>query len=155
MGLKGFYWWLRKKKGYNPTLRQPKRHSLPENAMVRVDVLTFYNKIRWTYTKYAHDKPKAHGILFAHIKNYGDPLRMVYYVDGVPAMEKKETHRKRNAKRVKALKAAEVAINILSERISQDKPPTKVMFKNVDKNMRGTLKHLHGPFRIVKTLLIS
>ncbi|KAF9918007.1 hypothetical protein FBU30_000411 [Linnemannia zychae] len=52
-------------------------------------------------------------------------------------MEKKETHRKPNAKRVRALMAAEVAINTLSERISRDKPPTKVMFKNVDKNMQG------------------
>ncbi|KAG9071286.1 hypothetical protein KI688_005497 [Linnemannia hyalina] len=115
MGLKGLYWWLRRKKGYNPTLRHPKRYPLPDDAMVRVDVLSFYSKILWAYIKYAHDKSKAHAILFAHIKKYGDPLRMVFYVDGLPALEKKEAHHERNAKRVKALMAAEVATNTLSE----------------------------------------
>lgn len=105
--------------------------------MVRVDVLSFYSKILWAYTKYAHDKSKAHAILFAHIKKCGDPLRMVFYVDGLPALEKKEAHRERNTKRVKALMAAEVATNTLSERIGRGKPPTKAMFKNVDKNLRG------------------
>ncbi|KAF9536178.1 hypothetical protein EC957_012261, partial [Mortierella hygrophila] len=62
---------------------------------------------------------------------------MVFYVDGHPALEKKEAHRERNAKRVKALMAAEVATKTLSERIGRGKPPTKAMFKNVDKNLRG------------------
>ncbi|KAF8943175.1 hypothetical protein BGZ47_005701, partial [Haplosporangium gracile] len=117
MGLNGFYWWLRKKKSYNPTPRHPKHYPLPDGAKMRIDVLSFFKKIRWIYTKHAGDKTKAHTMLLAYLKKFGDPLRMVYYVDGVPALEKKETHRAREEKRVKALKTAKVAVETLNERV--------------------------------------
>ncbi|KAK5815552.1 hypothetical protein F5H01DRAFT_405658 [Linnemannia elongata] len=140
MGLKGFYPWLRKKKGYHPTLRHPMHHHLPDDAIIRVDVLSFFTKIRGIYTKHADDKTKAQAILFEHLKKYGDPSHMVFYVDGAPALEKKETHRERNEKRAKALKNAKVAIETLGNRINQGKPPTKQMFKNVERSLRGGFK---------------
>ncbi|KAF9123680.1 hypothetical protein BGW39_008793, partial [Mortierella sp. 14UC] len=141
MGLKGIYPWLRKK-GYNPTLRRPMHHRLPDNPqpIVRVDVLSLFTKIRRIYTKHSDDKTRAHSILFEHLKKYGNPSHMVFYVDGAPAFEKKETHRERNEKHVKALKNAKVAIEMLSNRVSQGKPPTKQMFKNVDNSLRGGFK---------------
>ncbi|KAF9551308.1 hypothetical protein EC957_009192 [Mortierella hygrophila] len=65
---------------------------------------------------------------------------MVFYVDGAPALEKKETHHGRNEKRAMALKTAKVAVETLSNRVSQGKPPTKQMFKNVEKSLRGGFK---------------
>ena len=142
MGLKGMHPWLRKKRGYNPTLRHPMHYHLPDDPLpiIRVDVLSFFTTIRRIYTKHTDDKPMAHAILFEHLKKYGNPSRMVFYVDGAPAFEKKETHRERNEKQVKALKNAVVAIEMLSNRVSQGKPPTKQMFKNVDNSLRGGFK---------------
>ena len=80
--LKGMHPWLRKKRGYNPTLRHPMHHHLPDDPINRVDVLSFFNNIRWIYTRHADDKTMAHAILFEHIKKYGNPSRMVFYVDG-------------------------------------------------------------------------
>ncbi|KAG0007546.1 hypothetical protein BGZ81_004782, partial [Podila clonocystis] len=93
MGLKGFYWWLHKKKGYHPTPHRPLDYPLPDGAKVRVDVLTFFSKICRAYTKHADVKTIACSILFEHLKKFGDPSCMVFYVDGTPALEKKETHR--------------------------------------------------------------
>lgn len=140
MGLKGFYPWLRKNKGYNPTLRHPVHHHLPDGAKILVDVLSFFCIIRRLCLQYADDKEKFHYALLAHLKKFGDPSRMVFYVDGAPALEKKETHHERDEKRVKALKTAEVAIAILSDRVNQGKPPTKKMFENVEKGLRGSFK---------------
>jgi hypothetical protein len=61
-----------------------------------VNILSFFNNIRWIYTRHADDKTMAHAILFEHIKNYGNPSHMVFYVDGAPTLEKKETHRGQN-----------------------------------------------------------
>lgn len=132
MGLKGFYPWLRKKKGYHPTLRHPMHHHLPDDAIIRVDVLSFFTKIRGIYTKHADDKTKAQAILFEHLKKYGDPSHMVFYVDGAPAFEKKETHRERNEKRAKALKNAKVAIETLGNRIGK----TSSIFCRLKSSMR-------------------
>ncbi|KAF9153146.1 hypothetical protein BG015_004007 [Linnemannia schmuckeri] len=118
---------------------------VPGGAKMHIDVLSFFKKIRWIYTKHAGDKTKAYTIPLAHLKKFGDPLRMVYYVDGVLALEKKETHRAREEKRVKAVKTSKVAIETLNERVSQGKPPTKEMFKNVEKS-------LHGGFQWVTVL---
>ncbi|KAG0303665.1 hypothetical protein BGZ97_001810, partial [Linnemannia gamsii] len=117
-------------------------HHLPDNPqpIVRVDVLSFFTKIRRVYTRHSDNKAKAHIILFEHIIKYGNPSHMVFYVDGAPAFEKKETHRKRNEKQVKALKNAKVAIETLSNRVMQGKPPTKQMFKNVESSLRGGFK---------------
>ncbi|KAG0297645.1 hypothetical protein BGZ96_005522 [Linnemannia gamsii] len=52
------------------------------------------------------------------------------------SLKKMEAHRERNAERVKALKASEVTIGTLSERIGQGKSSTKAMFKSIDKNLR-------------------
>ncbi|KAF8904151.1 hypothetical protein BGZ58_006531, partial [Dissophora ornata] len=73
MGLKGFYPWLGKKRGYNPTPRHPLHHPLPDGAKVRVDVLTFFNKIRGINIKHVDDKKMVHAILFKHLKKFGDP----------------------------------------------------------------------------------
>ncbi|KAK3812333.1 MAG: hypothetical protein J3R72DRAFT_462984, partial [Linnemannia gamsii] len=139
MGLKGIYPWLRKKKGYNPTLRHPKYHRLPDNPqpIIRVDVLSFFTKIQRIYTKHSDDTTRAHSILLEHLKKYGDPSHMVFYVDGAPAFEKKETHRERKEKQAKALKNAEVAIETLSNRVMHGKPPTKQIFSNVENSLRG------------------
>ena len=72
----------------------------------------------------------AHAILFEHIKKYGNPTRMVFYVDGAPAFEKKGIHRARNEKRVKALKAAKVAVETLNDHV----------FKNPEVSLRGGFK---------------
>ncbi|OAQ24036.1 hypothetical protein K457DRAFT_24528, partial [Linnemannia elongata AG-77] len=82
-------------------------HHLPDDSIIRVDVLSFFTKIRYIYTKHANDKTMAQAILFEHLRKYGNPSRMVFYVDGAPALEKKETHRERNEKRNKALKNAQ------------------------------------------------
>jgi hypothetical protein len=108
--------------------------------IIRVDVLSFFTKIRTIYTKHADDKQMAHTILFGHLKKYGNPSHMVFYVDGAPAFEKRETHRKRNTKQVKALKDAMVAIETLNNRVTQGKPPTKQMFRNIDKSLREGFK---------------
>ncbi|KAG0298727.1 hypothetical protein BGZ98_000089 [Dissophora globulifera] len=65
---------------------------------------------------------------------------MVFYVDGAPAVEKKETHRERYEKRVKALKSAEVAVETLSDRVRQGKSSTMQMFKNVEKGLREAFR---------------
>ncbi|KAF9906575.1 hypothetical protein EC991_000450 [Linnemannia zychae] len=89
------------------------------------------------FAKYSDGKIMAHSILFEHLKMYGDPAYMIFYVDGFPTLEKKETHRERSARRITALKSAKVTINTLGERISRGKPPTKAIFKNVNENLRG------------------
>ncbi|KAG9063354.1 hypothetical protein KI688_004236 [Linnemannia hyalina] len=115
-------------------------HHLPDGATIHVDVLSFFNNIRGINIRHTDNKTRAHAILFEHLKKYGNPSRMVFYVDGAPALEKKETHHERNEKRVKALKTAKVAVETLSNRVSQGKPPTKQMFKNVEKSLRGGFK---------------
>ncbi|KAF9130429.1 hypothetical protein BGX30_013492 [Mortierella sp. GBA39] len=140
MGLKGFYPWLRKKRDYHPTLRHPMHHHLPDGATIHVDVLCFFNNIRGIYARHADNKTRAHAIFFEHLNKYGNPSRMVFYVDSAPALEKKETHHERNEKQVKAFKTAKVAVETLSNRVSQGRPPTKQMFKNVEKSLHGGFK---------------
>ncbi|KAF9956089.1 hypothetical protein BGZ72_003026 [Mortierella alpina] len=140
MGLKGFYWWLRKKKGYDPILRVPTHCPVQEGAKVRLDVLSFFSRIRTIYTNYRDDKAKAHFILLEHLKKFADPAHTVYYVDGDPAAEKQATHRLREKKRNDALKTAKVAIEALNDRVSHGKPPTKEMFKQAEKGLRGGFK---------------
>ncbi|KAF9565018.1 hypothetical protein EC968_004278 [Mortierella alpina] len=139
MGLKGVYWWLRKRKGHDPVLRIPTHSSLPDGAKLRIDVLSFFNKIRSIYTEHADDKVKAHSILHAHLKKFDDPLHMVYYVDGLPALEK-DTHCTRESKWAEALETAKVALDNLDACIRQGKSPTKQMFKTAEKNLRGGFK---------------
>ncbi|KAF8928787.1 hypothetical protein BGZ47_001441, partial [Haplosporangium gracile] len=121
MGLEGFYPWLRKKRGYNPTLRNSMHYHLPHNSLptiptIRVNILSFFHKIREIYTTHADNKQLAHSILLEHIKKYGNPLRMrmAFYVDGAPAFKKRETRLKRNEKQVKDFKNAKIAIETLS-----------------------------------------
>ncbi|KAF9280673.1 hypothetical protein BGZ68_007096, partial [Mortierella alpina] len=140
MGIRGFYCWLRKKKNYDPVLRVPTHSPLPVGATLRLDVLSFFNKIRWIYTRYKDDKVKAHSILFEHLKQFGDPAHTVYYVDGYPAIEKEATHRVREEKRNDALKTAKAALDKFKERVSDARPPTKELFKKADKGLRGGFK---------------
>ncbi|CAO3565510.1 unnamed protein product [Mortierella alpina] len=140
MGLKGFYWWLRKKKCYDPILRVPTHCPVQEGARVRVDVLSFFIKIRTIYTSYRDDKVKAHYILLEHLKKFADPAHTVFYVDGNPAVEKQTTHRSRDEKRNDALKSAEAALDTIQERVRDAKPPTKELFKNAEKGLRGGFK---------------
>ena len=93
-----------------------------------------------TKRKHADDRTMARVVLFKHLKKFSDPSRMVFYVDGAPALEKKETHRERDERRVKALKTVEVAVETHSDRLRQGKPPTKQMFKNVEKGLQGAFK---------------
>ncbi|KAF9126356.1 hypothetical protein BGW39_006692 [Mortierella sp. 14UC] len=138
-GTEGFLPLTCKKRHYDPTPRHSIHHHLPDGATLRVDVLSFFNNIRRIYTKHP-DKTKAHTILFEHIKKYGNPSRMVFYVDGAPALEKQATHCLRDEKRVKAIKAAEVAVEKLSDRVNNGKNPTKQMFKDIEKGVRGGFK---------------
>ncbi|KAF9930130.1 hypothetical protein BGZ67_005985 [Mortierella alpina] len=140
MGLEGLYWWPRKKKCYNPILRLPKHSPLPDGATIRVHVLSFFHKIRWIYTRHTDDKIITHAVLLAHINKFGDPSRMVYYVEGYLALEKQDTHRIREERTIETIKTAEAAIENLNERIQQARLPTKELFKNVNKNLRGEFK---------------
>jgi hypothetical protein len=115
-------------------------HALPDSAIMHVEALSFFNIIRRIYTTHANDKPKAHALLFEHLRKYGDPLRMSFYVDGTPALEKKETRLERNDKQVMALKSANVAVETFSNRLSQGKPLTKQAFKEVENSLCGGFK---------------
>lgn len=139
MGLRGFYPWL-KKKGCNPTTRNPRYHHLPAGAVIRVDVLTFFHKIRTIFTKYSDDKTRACAILFEYLKKFGDPSRMVLYVDGEAALEKVATHQERERKRNSQLIAANEAIQLFEERVMEGRPPTSQMLKNVEKSLQGGFK---------------
>ena len=47
MGRKGFYPWLKKKRGCNPTPRHPIRHCLPDGDKIRVDVPACLSEAYW------------------------------------------------------------------------------------------------------------
>ncbi|KAF9983597.1 hypothetical protein BGZ75_004918 [Mortierella antarctica] len=152
MGLEGLYWWPRKKKCYNPILRLPKHSPLPDGATIRVHVLSFFHKIRWIYTRHTDDKIIAHAVLLAHINKFGDPSRMVYYVEGYPALEKQDTHRIREERTIETIKTAEAAIENLNERVQQARLPTKELFKNVNKNLQLRYLGIATNYKVIKGL---
>ncbi|KAF9140353.1 hypothetical protein BGX20_007550, partial [Mortierella sp. AD010] len=143
MGLNGFYPWLRKKRGYIPMSQNPKYIKLPKNCKMRVDVASFFSVIRSTYIKNTEDKTKAHQALLGYISRFGDISRMVFYVDGATAVEKKETHRKREEKRAKASQNASTAMKVLENHVSCGKIPTSRQFKDVTKVLNGAFKWSH------------
>ncbi|KAG0304586.1 hypothetical protein BGZ98_005304 [Dissophora globulifera] len=103
--------------GHNPTRRLPSHYLLPNSTKVRVD-------------------RRAHGTLFTHMKKFGDPSRMVFYVDEAEATEKKDTHRMREVNSVKSLKNTHASASIFKARVEGDKSPTRQMFKNIEIAMR-------------------
>ncbi|KAG0259713.1 hypothetical protein BGZ95_004607, partial [Linnemannia exigua] len=65
---------------------------------------------------------------------------MISYVDGAAAVEKKDTHRKREKKRIKALASASSAVKVLKDRVDNGKAPTSQQFKDVTKALHGAFK---------------
>ncbi|KAG0019442.1 hypothetical protein BGZ80_005807 [Entomortierella chlamydospora] len=141
MGLKGFYPWLRKKRGHNPRCRNPNHVRLPEDSKMRIDVASFFTVIRSTYSKNTKDKTKAHQALLGHISRFGGKSRMVFYVGGAAAVEKKETHMRREDRRVKSSQKASTAIKVLKDRVSCGKAPTNRQFKDATKALNGAFNN--------------
>ncbi|KAG0360409.1 hypothetical protein BGX24_005570 [Mortierella sp. AD032] len=128
MGLNGFYPWLRKKQEYDPQPRNPKHVQLATTSRLLVDVASFFSTIRTAYTKNITDRSKAHQALLAHISRFGH------------TSQKKDTHRKREKKRTKALESASSAVKVLEDRVDNGKAPTSQQFKDSTKALHGAFK---------------
>ncbi|KAF9926329.1 hypothetical protein FBU30_004096 [Linnemannia zychae] len=99
--------------------------------------------IRELYTRYSDDKTKAYTTLLEHLEKYRNSSRMMFYVDGAPALEKQETHCRRNEKLSKALNSANIPIEKLKECTRNDKRPIKQMYRDVEKGFRRGFKWSH------------
>ena len=93
----------------------------------------FYLAVRWAYTRFPDDKEMVHSVLEKMMSSLGDKNRLVFYIDGEPALEKHNTYRERRQKREKAGKEAETALDTLDNRIDTNKCITCQYFLRINK----------------------
>ncbi|KAG0202778.1 hypothetical protein BGX28_004788, partial [Mortierella sp. GBA30] len=85
-----------------------------------VDVLgCVYTRIRWAYSTLPMDL--AHAAVEKVLRLFADPSNSILYLDGSVALEKLDTHLRREKARQKALSIADECTNKLLDRIKQGK----------------------------------
>ncbi|KAG0041804.1 hypothetical protein BGZ83_001285, partial [Gryganskiella cystojenkinii] len=95
----------------------------------RVDILSFYGVIKNAYSR--HSPEKAHTILEEHLKRFGSKMNLILYVDGKPALEKKETSKQREETRDKATNKFTDSLDKLQGIIENNIKPRKRHFTEV------------------------
>ncbi|KAG0300939.1 hypothetical protein BGZ98_008742, partial [Dissophora globulifera] len=104
-------WQLLAKKGLVPDPFD--KISTDPTAKIRVDVCATHNTpIRHIYSN-PIDLDAAHSILEHWLLKISDKEKMRFYIDGLPAEEKKQTHSDRHERRQRALVKANTAVSKL------------------------------------------
>ena len=134
MGVK-YAWPLLRKKELVPE-SQGKVSLVSTVAKIRVDVCSTHNTpIRYYYSN-PTDLYAAHGKLERWLLKVGDTDKMRFYVDGMPAAEKKQTHVNRQQGRQKALIKSAAAITNLESRLADRKRIRKHHISSAHKLLR-------------------
>ncbi|KAI8594709.1 hypothetical protein EDD21DRAFT_71841 [Dissophora ornata] len=134
MGVKRAWPYVRKKG--NIPVTQPKVTPASPESKIRIDVCSTHNTpIRHFYSN-ATDLNAAHRKLESWLKKLGGKAQVRFYIDGLPAEEKKRTHAKRQQGRQHALAKAAAAITNLETRLSSNLRVRKHHITNASKNLR-------------------
>lgn len=139
MGLQDVWWWLRKKINYHPKLLYPCSNVQPvSGTKIRVDVAGgYFPSIRWAYTTFSDNKELAHSAMERILGRLGTKDNLVFYVDGHPAEEKRDTHDRRRQQREKAIQLSKEALNLLEGRIKGYQRVRRQHFQRAKKNINS------------------
>ncbi|KAI1297000.1 hypothetical protein EDD11_007313 [Mortierella claussenii] len=133
MGVK-YVWPLLRKKGLVPD-SQDKVSLVSSDSKIRVDVCSTHNTpIRYYYSN-PTDLDAAHGKLEQWLLKIGDKDRMRFYIDGLSAAEKKQTHANRHQSRQKALIKAAAAVSNLESRLAKKRRIRKPHVTDANKHL--------------------
>ncbi|KAG0311406.1 Rad2 nuclease, partial [Dissophora globulifera] len=127
-------WQLLTKKGLVPDPFD--KISTDPTAKIRVDVCATHNTpIRHVYSN-PIDLNAAHSILEHWLLKISDKDKLRFYIDGLPAQEKKKTHSDRHERRQKALVKANTAVSKLECRLAEKKRIKKYYIADANKNLQ-------------------
>lgn len=141
MGVK-YAWLLPREKGLLPD-SQDKVSLVSAESKIRVDVCSIhYTSIRRIYSN-PTDLNAAHAKLEQWLLKDGDKGDTRFYVDGMPAVEKKQTHDDRHQSRQNALIKASTTISDLETRLATKKRIRKHHIANANKHL---LQAFHWSF---------
>ncbi|KAF9988902.1 hypothetical protein BGZ79_005069, partial [Entomortierella chlamydospora] len=134
MGVENAWPFLRKQ-GLAP-ISQGKVSLSSTISQIRVDVCSTHNTpIRYIYSN-STDLNAAHCKLEQWLFKIGDKDKMRFYIDGLPAEEKKQTHTDRHERRQKALLKANAAVSKLEWRFANRKRIRKHYITDANKNLQ-------------------
>ncbi|KAF9383425.1 hypothetical protein CPC16_008919 [Podila verticillata] len=134
MGVKNAWPFMRKKGNVPDT--QPKVSPVSPESKIRIDICSTHNTpIRHFYSN-TTDLNTAHLKLESCLKRIGDKARVRHYIDGEPAVEKKQTHADRHQGRQNALVKAATAITKLESRLVNKERIRKHHIADAYKNLR-------------------
>ncbi|KAF9926703.1 hypothetical protein FBU30_003779, partial [Linnemannia zychae] len=106
------------------------------DSKIHVDVCSTHNTpIRYIYSN-AKDLAEAHIKLEQWLLKIENMGRVRFYIDGMPAQEKHQTHINRYQVRQKALVKAEAAISVLESRLSEKKRVRKLHISKANKPLQ-------------------
>lgn len=134
MGIK-YAWSFLSKKGLRPSAQ--KSVSLTStDSKIRVDVCsTFYSSIKFFYSN-PSDLSIAHANLERLLLKTGETDKTRFYIDGMPATEKSQTHAFRHKNRQDALVKAAATISDLESRLTGNQRIRKHHVATAYKNIR-------------------
>lgn len=131
MGVYGL-WQLIKDKKYVPQLHH---NRLPPGTTYRVDLMgSFFSTIQNAYSR--HPPEVAHQMIERKLESLGDRKDLCVYIDGMPALEKEETHRDRDKSRQKSKETAIELMDKMRQRIFRFQRGTRQQFKELSKHVR-------------------
>jgi hypothetical protein len=105
-------------------------------SKIRVDVCSTHNTpIRYYYSN-PTDLHAAHSKLEQWLLKIGDKDSLRFYIDGLPAAEKDQTHANRHQSRQKALIKAAAAVSNLESRLAEKKRIRKLHIAGANKHLR-------------------
>ncbi|KAI1290717.1 hypothetical protein EDD11_009077 [Mortierella claussenii] len=133
MGVK-YAWPLLRKKGLVPD-SQDKVSLVSNDSNIRVGVCSTHNTPTRYYQSNPTDMDAAHGKLEQWLLKIGDKDKMRFYIDGLPAAEKKQTHANRHQSRQKALIKAAAAVSNLQLRLAEKRRIRKPHITDADKHL--------------------
>ncbi|KAG0249918.1 hypothetical protein DFQ27_009718, partial [Actinomortierella ambigua] len=156
MGLCGGWAWLQQKQKYHPRLLYPNPHTeRPPHSRIRIDVCgAFFTSIRWAYTRFP-DKTLVHNTLERILARLGGKDQLVLYIDGEPAVEKKDTHELRRTQRQKAVESANKHLDVLKSRIQASKRVRRQHFQSCNKAIDGSFHWSFGDRQAFVSYLVK
>ncbi|KAG0273526.1 hypothetical protein BGZ95_010671 [Linnemannia exigua] len=134
MGVKNAWPFVRKKG--NVPVAQPKVLPVSPESKIRVDVCSTHNTLIRNLYGNTTDLNTAHLKLESCLKKIGDKTRVRYYIDGEPAVEKRQTHADRHQGRQNAVDKAATAITKLESRLVAKQRIRKHHIADAYKNLR-------------------
>lgn len=142
MGVKNA-WPHLKKQGLAPDYQDKVSLGASTMSKIRVDVCATLNtSIRYIYSN-PTDLQEAHGQLEQWLFKIGNKDNIRFYVDGKPAVEKKQTHANRHQVRQKSLVKADAALSNLEARLADKKRIRKHHLTNVNKLLKQAFHWSH------------